>query len=127
VLVAFQFPNGAGVLGVAGNRALEDRGVRGDAAETVLGNQPPEFAAREEAAVQIIQPDRLPEPLQGFDPAHHHSPPAGMSRRQAAPSSMDGGEAIPGPVELLSRLNRQIDRVLEFARSLGSGGSCAPS
>jgi len=55
------------VIRAAGDRLFENRGIRCGTAQPVFGDQPLELAAREQAAAEVIQPDRLTEPLQGPD------------------------------------------------------------
>ena len=64
VTAPFDFLQGVKVIGAAGDRLFEDRRIGGDAAQPVLRDQAAELTAREQAAPQIIQPDRLTKPLQ---------------------------------------------------------------
>jgi hypothetical protein len=49
------------VVGAAGDRLLEDRRIRGHAAQAVLVDQAAQLAASDQAAAQIVEPDRLAE------------------------------------------------------------------
>jgi hypothetical protein len=56
------------VIGAAGDRLFEDRRVGCGAAKPVFNDQAMELAARKKTATQIVQPDRLTEFLQLFEP-----------------------------------------------------------
>src|SRR6185295_4775203 len=58
---------GVKVIGAAGNRPLEYRGIRCCTAEPVFNDQAAELAAGEQAAPKVVQPDRLSESLQCSD------------------------------------------------------------
>jgi hypothetical protein len=51
--------HGVGVLGTGGERLLEDRRVRGHAAQAVLGDEPRQLAAGNEVPADVVEPDRL--------------------------------------------------------------------
>ena len=53
-----------GVIRAAGDRLLEDGGVGGHPADAVLLDQPLQLAAGDQAAPDVIEPDRLPEHLE---------------------------------------------------------------
>ena len=53
-----------GIVRAAGDRLLEDGGVGGHPAEAVLLDQPLQLAAGDQAAPDVIEPDRLPEHLE---------------------------------------------------------------
>src|SRR6185312_1447887 len=63
-------PKGIDVIGAASDRLFEDRGIGRDASKPVFGDQPLELAAGEQAAAEIVEPDRLAKGLQGFDRVH---------------------------------------------------------
>src|SRR5437667_3963536 len=56
-----------GVVGAAGDRFLEDRWIRGDTTKSVLVDQALEFAAGDELAANVVQPDGLSEILELFE------------------------------------------------------------
>ena len=90
-----------GVVGAAGHGLLEDRGIRGDAAHAVLVHQALQFAAREQAAPDGVEPDGLSEQLQRteriLERGHLRQPP------QVAALA---GE--PGVQERVHQLARQL-------------------
>src|SRR5262249_35515994 len=47
------------VIGAAGDRLLEDRRIRRHAPQPILIDQPTEVAARDQAASDVVEPDRL--------------------------------------------------------------------
>jgi hypothetical protein len=49
------------VVVAAANRLLEDGWVRGEAAQIVVIDQPPELAARDQPALHLVVPDALPD------------------------------------------------------------------
>ncbi len=53
-----------GVIGAAGNRLLEDRGVRRHAAEAVLLDQTRQLTARDQMAPDVVEPHGLAQSLQ---------------------------------------------------------------
>ena len=58
---SFRFGDQRVVIIAVADRFLEDRGIRGDAAQTVLGDQPGQPSALQQIAADKVQPYRLPE------------------------------------------------------------------
>src|SRR6185312_5029796 len=57
------------------DRLLEDRRVRGHAAQAVIGDERLEPAARQQLAADIVEPDRLAVILQALQRVHVRCPP----------------------------------------------------
>ena len=90
------------VVGRAEDRLLEDRRVRGDAAQRVLAHQALELAGLDQAAPDLVEPDAGAGRGQGGEPlvdscADAHllllAPPAALDDRLAPLGHLLGGEA----------------------------------
>jgi len=62
ILIARRFGSGDQLVVIVAmpDRLLEDRRVRGDAAQPVVGDQPAELAALQKVAADKVEPYRLP-------------------------------------------------------------------
>ena len=84
-----------GVVGASGHGLLEDRRIGGDAPHAVLVDQVLQFAAREQAPSDGVEPDRLSEELEGtqgiFERGHLRQPlhVAGLAREPGVEKRFD--------------------------------------